>query len=268
MNKRVFLFAAAIVLLSGARADAASFQVSPVRFEFPLDASFTNFFTVTNNSDKALRVRVYPKFVQIDENGVMVETAESPFDLSSWVVINPRFVSLGPLEKRVVRFSVRAPEKPPAPGEYRAVVFFEELPNPPDPAAPDTGKGTTIRLDLLTRLGATLYGMAGEPKLAVTAELGSTEFADGHWVHSVVLVNRGNAHVVLDAEANLLGADGKALRTWKDLIALQRDQRRVLKLDWQIPPPGSYSLVLVATGKGIAPVEARLPVKVAPTPGK
>jgi hypothetical protein len=262
----VSLALGALLILMGMPIQAASFQVSPTRFEFPLTENFTNFFTVTNQSEKPLRVRVYPKFVHFDENGTMVESVESPYDMSPWIVISPRFVSLGPLDRRVVRFSVRLPDKPLAPGEYRAVMFFEELPSPPDPAQQESRTGATIRLDLLTRLGASLYGNVGKPEARVELEPKGGELKDKRWIYTAALINRGDARALLKVEAALIGPDNQAIRTFTEAVVVQRNQQRVLRLDWPAPVPGQYTVTLSATGEGLPPLRIRQPVTIATPP--
>ena len=70
------------VLLPPGNLWAASFQVSPTRFEFPLDKRYTEFFTVTNTASDPVRLRIYPKFVTFDADNKLLEGVQSPHDLS------------------------------------------------------------------------------------------------------------------------------------------------------------------------------------------
>ena len=139
---RTLVLAASLVCLVGSLlppVHAASFRISPARYEFDLDGRYTDSFTITNTTDQTLRLRIYANFVAYDDSGNPQEVERHPFSLVPWLVIYPRRVSLAPLQKRVVRFTVRAPEDL-APGEYRGVVFFEELPGPPQESG---ANGTT-----------------------------------------------------------------------------------------------------------------------------
>lgn len=265
---RLTLALGALLFLAGMPIQAASFQVSPTRFEFPLTENFTNFFTVTNQSEKPLRVRVYPKFVHFDANGAMVESVESPYDMSPWIVISPRFVSLGPLDRRVVRFSVRLPDKPLPSGEYRAVMFFEELPSPPDPALWESPSGATIRLDLLTRLGASLYGISGKPEARVELEPKGGDLKDKRWIYSAALINRGDARALLKVEAALIGPDNQTIQTFTEVVVVQRNEQRVLRLDWPAPAPGPYTVTISAAREGLPPLQIRQPVTIATPPDR
>jgi hypothetical protein len=180
--------------------------------------------------------------------------------MTEWVVINPRRITLGPQEKRTVRFSVRAPDKPP-PGEYNTFLFFEELPHAPDAGdAPASPPGA--RLDLLTRLGAALWGQVGKLDYKVALDPGTAAWPRQHLEYTASIKAEGNAHVVLTVHADLLDQGGKAVRTWEGNLAVFRGDVRHLALDWKRPDPGAYTLRLSVSGDQVPPVEAKTPLVV------
>jgi P pilus assembly chaperone PapD len=254
----------ALALLLPCRGFAAALQVSPTRFEFSLERRFTNYFTVTNNSSEALRIRVITAFVELDADGKMREVTQQPLDLGPWMVFNPRRMTLRPGEKRVVRFSVRAPEHLPG-GEYRTVVFFEELPERPDEAAaPNAEIG--IHVKLLTRLGITVYGRVGT--LAPDVQLREHAVA----VHAdaleltTLLANAGNAHATFTVKAELLDASGAVQSSTEERLTLQRDQQRRLALRLPRPAAGGYRLHLSAASAEHPWFQTELPVTLEPPP--
>ena len=99
----VALLATLLALATAPQAWAIAFQVSPTRFEFSLKKRFTNFFTLTNNSEETLRVRVYPKFLEIGDGDKIIEKVGHPHDLSTWLVFNPRLVTIRPGRKRTTK---------------------------------------------------------------------------------------------------------------------------------------------------------------------
>jgi len=225
----------------------ASFQVSPTRFEFKLNKRFTNSFTVTNNSEKKLRIRVFTSFLDVDDSNKLVPVKNHQLDLSKYVVLNPRKFTLRPGQKRVVRFSVRRPPATLKPGEHRVVVFFAELPGfsgrppPKQSAAPGTLGG--MRIELLTRLGITMYGMKGEPKLRAELESAKISLKPSQVILEGKAVNKGNVRIPLTLKARLVDLNGKEWHAGRTNIFIQQQQWRGFKLVLPKPPKGSYRIL-------------------------
>jgi len=227
----------------------ASFQVSPTRFEFPLDKRFTNFFTVTNTSATRLRLRAYVAFLDVSENNTLVPVKGNPLDLSQYVVINPRKFSLGAGGKRVVRFSVRPPPVIEQ-GEYRAVVFFDELPEGSAQAPSDSstsgapGSLGSVRIKLLTRLGITLYGMKGEKEPGAT--LANAEFSQddqGVLVRGRA-INTGNVRVTLNLHARMMEGEERDIASREIKLVVQRNQWREFSIRLIKPDIPDYRVIL------------------------
>ncbi len=253
---------------------AGSFMISPNKFEFPLNRRYTNFFTVTNNSDQVTSMRIYVQAVGLNDADQVIEKKGGVGDMTDWVVINPRRVTLGPQEKRIVRFSVRAPEKMDQ-GEYNTFIFFEELPPPPEPAPSDAGskdggaiQGASVQLNLLTRVGAGLWAQVGAPEYKIALEPGTASWAGEKLEYSGAVVNEGNAHVTLLLQAALLDRDGHSQQEWKSNFVLFRGDKRHLQVDWKRPPPGDYTLQLAVSGEQVPAVEAKVAFAVGPLKGK
>lgn len=265
LRSRWAVLAAALagLWLAGASAAwGAAFQVSPTRFEFSLSQRFTNFFTVTNNADQPVRVRVYAAFVT-RRDGELVEVEQHPYDLSQWLVLNPRRLNLRPGQRQVVRFSVRPPGGL-AEGEYRAVVFFEELPPPPSEsgAAGDTGD-VSFQLRLLTRLGITIYGTVGSPSAALTARQTGVEVGERQLRVQGVLRNSGNKHARTELTAVLETTNGLEAQRVNQQVILQRDQEQPFTLELKRPAGGDYRVRFTAAQPdGPVLVNETLPVQV------
>jgi hypothetical protein len=237
-------------------------MISPSKFEFSLDRRYTNFFTVTNTSEQTTSIRIYSQSVRISDANQVVEKAGAPGDMTEWVVINPRRITLGPQEKRVVRFSVRAPEKL-EPGEYNTFLFFEELPAPAEEeVGTDKPQGSGVRLNLLSRLGAGIWGHSGQLQYKIGLEPGTADWPKERLEYSGSLANRGNAHVTVAVEASLLDGDGKAVRQWQGNMVLFRGDVRHLQFDWKRPVPGTYALRLSVSGEQVPAAETHVAVTV------
>lgn len=235
----------------------ASFQVSPTRFEFKLNKRFTDSFTVTNNSEKRLRIRVFTSFLDVDDSNKLVPVKNHQLDLSKYVVLNPRKFGLGPGQKRVVRFSVRRPPKSLPPGEYRVVIFFTELPTFSGKKArvqkPSTEGGLgNVRIELLTRLGITLYGMKGTPKHKAILERAKVSLESKQVVVEGRAVNKGNIRILMTLKATIVDLTGKPLETGQRKIVVQRQQWRGFRLMLPRPPRGKYRIDLTgSSGKTV-----------------
>lgn len=254
---------AAVALAGALPAGAASFRVSPTRFTFSLDERFTEFFTVTNTAGEPVRIRIYPRFVKLDERNRMTEVEGHPYDLSRYVVINPRRISLRPEQRRVIRFSVRPPPHP-EPGEYRTVIFFEELPPPPAERQParEEGEQVELQLRLLTRLGVPLYGMAGERRVDARYAGGEARVEPDAVVFEGTLVNQGNAHLPLDVELRMVDANRTEVAAHQGRIVVQRGQRLIWSHRLPRPGPGRYVVLFTATNEDLQVVEATYTVDV------
>ena len=236
---------------------SASFQVSPTRFEFSLNKRFTDSFTVTNNSEKRLRIRVFTSFLDVDDSNKLVPVKNHQLDLSKYVVINPRKFVLRPGQKRVVRFSVRRPPASLAPGEYRVVVFFTELPTfsgkkAPSPKSSTQGGLGTVRIELLTRLGITMYGMKGKPNLKAVLERAKVSLESDRVVVEGRAINKGNVRIPMTLKATLVDLTGKSFESGLSRIVVQRQQWREFRVIIPRPPRGQYRIQLSgSSGKNV-----------------
>jgi P pilus assembly chaperone PapD len=207
-------------------------------------------------------VRVYPKFIEFGADNKMTEKVGHPRDLSRWMVFNPRLVTVRPGRKRTVRFSVRPPPDLQE-GEYRAVVFFEELPGKADSPFREKAQGSVgLQLKLLTRLGVSLYGMVGEPRKEIEVAEAPRVVSKERLLVSTIIENKGNFHVPLQVHAKLLDEDEAEIERADKAFVLQRGQKWRWSFDSEKPRPGKYKLVASATSKGQEVLEFTVPVEV------
>ena len=241
---------------------AASFQISPTRFEFSLNKRFTNFFTLTNLSESSLRVRVYARFIEVSENNKLVEKVGHPHDLSRWMVFNPRQLTIRAKQKRTIRFSVRSP-RDLEDGEYRGVIFFEQLPTRTVSDPTDLSKKTLqLKLTLKTRVGVTLYGMKGEPKTDLAFEhIRVSAGAKGVRISNSI-ENKGNVHVSLKLNAHLVSEAGGKTELPDSTIVIQRGDKRKWDIQAARLSPGQYRLVVAGTAKKIKVLDLEIPIEV------
>ncbi|MGL5592564.1 fimbrial biogenesis chaperone [Cetobacterium sp.] len=118
-------------------------SVAPGVFDVSLDRPVTEEIIVVNNSNEPIRLKVYTG----KEEGV-----EEREYLGEWIRVFPRMLTLDANSERRVKFSVRPP-KNITNGEYKGLIFIEEL--------PDVVEGKTT-LTLAGRHGLTVYGIKGK----------------------------------------------------------------------------------------------------------
>ncbi|MGL4902367.1 MAG: fimbrial biogenesis chaperone [Cetobacterium sp.] len=118
-------------------------SVAPGVFDVSLDRPVTEEIIVVNNSNEPIRLKVYTG----KEEGV-----EEREYLGEWIRVFPRMLTLDANSERRVKFSVRPP-KDITNGEYKGLIFIEEL--------PDVVEGKTT-LTLAGRHGLTVYGIKGK----------------------------------------------------------------------------------------------------------
>ncbi len=166
----------------------AQVKVSPLIIEAKAErGQAKDIISITNNSDKPSRVRVYAEpFTYSRNTGFKTLPPKSPNDLTPYLQFSPRELNIEPGQTRKVRVISRlAPNLPD--GEYRAVVFNESLNQ-----SNNGDKGVNIA----TVIGVTLYVKKGNiaPKLAVD----SASFEPIKKKIKLLVKNQGKASAISD----------------------------------------------------------------------
>lgn len=192
-RREILLFVLACsVLTSGAGAEPSeppiSIGVSPPRFEIEIGpVPVTKAARVFNFGSKPLEIQASVHGWDLDEaNQVrLVEPTEQSLD--QWIVINPLRFTVKPGESQTVRFSVR-PKVQPAPGEHRAIIYFEQ---------PPSKEGS---IAVIGRIGVAVYGYVG-PVERVGELNGVTVDASAAAPHAGLdISSSGTAHVRLGGQ--------------------------------------------------------------------
>lgn len=136
----------------------AQIGLSPQLFEISLDEPLaTHAYRLHNMGGSDTRVRIRVSHWTLDADGELVELAPDDRSLAPWLVVNPSVVDLPAGTTRAVRFSAR-PAHPLPPGEYRALLVFDEEP----PAPADAGDpAATMRLSGRFRISSAIYASTG-----------------------------------------------------------------------------------------------------------
>lgn len=145
---------AVLLLLCVALPAVAQVAVTPQIQDISLDGPTRTYaFRFINFSKEIKRVKVSVSNWSMDASGKITEVPSQQQSLDHWIEINPTEFTVPAGQAQVVRFAVR-PAMQLAPGEHRAMVFFNE-----DPLPGQIAKPGTFRLQF--RIGAAIYGHVG-----------------------------------------------------------------------------------------------------------
>jgi hypothetical protein len=274
--------AALLILLCGALAAPARAQIaiSPIIQETRLDQpAKVMTFRLTNFDARPKQVVVSVANWTIDEKGDVRTLPSDETSLDRWVIVSPLQFELAPKSAQTIRVAVR-PAVQLAPGEHRAMVYFDEV-LPPRSAEQHGVRGRF-------RIGAAIYAYQGEPqRLGHIAGLK----VDASGI-SAQLTSEGTAHARLQGFYAIWRADafpGMAASPLASLTtAPAKDEwpvgvegvaalaqlpvlpggRRPLKVPFGKLPPGHYVLEFRGGMSGV-PAPAALPFPVpAPVAGR
>jgi Pili and flagellar-assembly chaperone, PapD N-terminal domain len=136
-------------------ATALNIGVSPNRIELEISRKTrTQAIRVLNLSSEPIELKAYVRTWKMNQDNKLVEMPSTEESLDQWTVFTPSQFTIPPRSAQTIRFAVR-PKVQPKPGEYRAVLYFEEI-----PSASQKAEG----MRSVGRLGVVIYGYVGNIK--------------------------------------------------------------------------------------------------------
>ncbi|MCW8796704.1 MAG: DUF916 domain-containing protein [Chlorobium sp.] len=171
--------------LSSAEIPADQVGISPSIFEElrldnkPLNETIRFF----NFKDEPVHVHVSVHNWTLDENNKLELLPPNPHSLDQWITINPLEFTVPPGGSRPIRFSIQ-PRVKPAPGEYRAIVYFSE-----NPLKTTSENNQTLKTRF--RIGVGIYAIADSP--VKKGSLHSFSLQNNKLCADIE--NTGNAHI-------------------------------------------------------------------------
>ncbi len=186
--RKVYIFIlGAIIYCTG----WASFEVAPPIQILDLNKPLTRQFHLKNNSDKLVKIKIYPKKPDNQK--------EEKLYMGGWTIVYPKIVYLKPSEKKAVRFAVRTPEgfEQMEDGEYRTLLIFEQMENKVYSTEGGAAEETppSVGLQILHTIAVSVYGNKGEIEHRSELEALRLENIDGEKFIVGNLVNIGNATI-------------------------------------------------------------------------
>ncbi|MGI8500624.1 MAG: fimbrial biogenesis chaperone [Hassallia sp.] len=258
-------------------ANAIDVGVSPSRMELNIKGkqARSNSIQITNLSNKPTEIKAYVRNWTMDEKNELEDAPSNEQSLDQWIVFTPSRFTIPPRSTQTVRFAIR-PKVKPAPGEYRAVIYLEEV-------VPDNSDSQVI--STLGRVGVVVYGYTGEVKRIGTVNSVSVDTKSNVVKALFDVSNKGNAHIRMNGQyaiwraANYPGAKAtqpiSGVGNPKTKLPANIVQAGVLELPPILPnnrrqlllpltrqlPPGNYVLDINGNLSGMA-VDTGIPFTV------
>jgi len=182
-----------------------AFTISPNRVGLTLPAGedHAGIFTVGNPGDTPVKIKVSVQDWSSEQYGRVV-TKEEGSSLS-WIKFDPLEVELEPHQSATVNYDITLPDD--AKGEYIAMVFFSNIPEPSEAA-----------ISVISRIGNSLYVII-EGTEVVEAEIGDVSIKSAQPLKvDVTVENSGNVHI---------RPKGKMIIRRKGLFLSQKDKKPI-----------------------------------------
>ena len=120
--------AATALLAAAAAAQTATIGISPLRIEMALgERPAAEAIQIMNLGAAPIELAVSVSNWILDETNQVRVIEPTEQSLDQWIVISPLRFTVPPGKQQTVRFTVR-PKVRPEPGEHRAMIFFDEVP--------------------------------------------------------------------------------------------------------------------------------------------
>ncbi|OUS04023.1 hypothetical protein A9Q81_06295 [Gammaproteobacteria bacterium 42_54_T18] len=152
-----------------------SFLVAPGRVDFDISKPTTQSFIITNNGDGNIRLSIKPIYIPIDSKSLAAgshikpETAKNE-DITQFVRVAPRTLSLKPGQRRDIRISIRPPSSL-SEGDYRTHLLVSMLETAQVIKGGESGADSLgMQLNIKMETAVAIYGRKGErnPELTVS----------------------------------------------------------------------------------------------------
>jgi hypothetical protein len=238
---------AALAIISLSQQKGASVAISPASIDAKIKpaSSYTQNFTITNDSDQALRFHCSTNDLWYDEANRRLNGRPGtlPRSASLWIQFTPAEVIVPPHSSKVIQAVITVP--PGVTGSFFTVPVFEDLPPAKEQIVPVS--------DSTASIGVRFRGL-----IMLTTEQGSEYSVDIMGTNLVPpasssemelaldLRNRGSAFVRVRGAFAILNSSGKlAGRGNLDEKRLLPDQRDFVRGKWAGElPPGNYTCVV------------------------
>ncbi len=244
----------------------ANYSIDPLRVEINFKGKrrvATSSVKVTNLEETPIRLRAYVEDWNLDElGGLTLVGTDDTWGVSKRVRFNPKEFELQPEQVQVVRLAVSLPPTAPD-GEYRGMLFFENLKSAQQRMALSNGYGATV--EIKQRYGIAVYAFKNADNSNPTITTASVAPENNKTVLELTLQNDGKRHtrmlgtvVISKKEGGQLQPISEVkLQDLKDIVVLP-GQARKLSVPLNQSPTNSMETVDWAPGDYVATISLKL----------
>jgi len=221
-----------------------SFLVAPGRIDFNLTRPNTQSFIITNNGDDSIRISIEPLYLEIDSKSLAAGThlndeVAAKENLSSYLRVAPKRLSLKPGQRRDVRISLRPPPNLEE-GDYRTHLLVRMLDTAHTLKSEADGEQSVgMELQIKMETAVAIYGHKGkkDPKLEISCGLDDeTKYFELDIVNPSVWRFDGFIEVTTDSSTEPV---------FKDRLISLRESRKTLGSRWQPSTKGPFNIRLL-----------------------
>ncbi len=178
--------------------------VSPPLFEISLSPQGADdSFRVINTGNRPAEFELSVINWTLDEDMNIQEVEPSPETISQAILFNPTTFTVPPGQDQVVRFSIR-PRTQLEPGEYRALIYVNQLPAPLEELDEEE---LAAQVQVVGRLGVTIYAYVGDVTRVGVLNDVRVETNAPQPTALFNIDSQGTAHVRLSGQYGLWKAD-------------------------------------------------------------
>lgn len=241
---------AALCLWAGAGTLTAGVSISPAYVEVKLDKGRpSGEFVVGNTGDNEERYRIQSVYFTFTPEGGLVRKDPDQYAMSSWIVFNPRELTLPPKTKRVVRFVV-SPKGQLTGGEYWAGMELESL-NTTTTSTAKNEKGVGMKIEIVSKILVPIFGQFGQ--VTYSAEAQDPKLVEGQPAATIdtLLTNTGNGRLFMSGKYDLADTTGKIVESGQlPRMYVMRQSDRNYKIAIKAPmQPGKYTYKVELTSQ-------------------
>ncbi len=216
----------------------AAYTVDPLRIELDMPEN-TNVVTTSvrihNNGTETIRLKAYLENWTLDEGGglQLLTREKTSFDIAENVRFNPKEFEVAPNATQVIRLAISLPPEAKD-GEYRGMLFFEDLKTESQRFTSNKGFGASVQIK--QRFGMALYTYKGQPKPLPHLKTFDCRMESGKLKTAIELENKGNRHVRVtssllvfqkDAQGNKKPFKEIPINDLHDIIILPNQNRKI-----------------------------------------
>lgn len=196
-------------------------EISPLEFRFDMESGriFQDSFIVKNTGEEPITAKLSSEPAQA--------TDPTYTHLAGWITLSEKKVTLEPGEAKRISFSVKAPETPPAGGQYANIIATIN----PDDVSPG--------IDAYSRIGIRLYASSNidiEKNVSISPPQTSTFVLSAPISATSSVENRGNIDFNAKSEFTVSSFLGKELYTNTIVASLLPGETQDFYQEWHNSP--------------------------------